>query len=52
VHLERTPEGSRRVVEIVEVVRFASQVGVRPLYTLEGGTLSPVRAGSREPAAA
>jgi pilus assembly protein CpaF len=42
VHLERTPAGSRRVAEIVEVVRFASQVGVRPLYALEGETLRRV----------
>jgi pilus assembly protein CpaF len=42
VHLERGPHGSRRVAEIVEVVRFASQVGVRALYALEGGTLSAV----------
>jgi pilus assembly protein CpaF len=42
VHLERGPPGSRRVAEIVEVVRFASQVGVRALYALEGGTLSAV----------
>jgi pilus assembly protein CpaF len=47
VHLERGPHGSRRVAEIVEVVRFASQVGVRALYVLEGGTLSAVA----EPAA-
>ena len=35
VHLERTPQGTRRVSEIAEVVRFASQVGVRPLFALE-----------------
>jgi len=39
VHLERTPQGGRRVSEIVEVVRFASQVGVRSLYALEEGLL-------------
>jgi pilus assembly protein CpaF len=39
VHLERTPRGTRRVSEIAEVVRFASQVGVRPLYALEEDAL-------------
>jgi pilus assembly protein CpaF len=42
VHLERTSSGARRVAEVVEVVRFASQVGVRPLYALEGGALRRV----------
>ena len=42
VHLERTPQGARQVAEIVEVVRFASQVGVRPLFALEGGALRGV----------
>jgi pilus assembly protein CpaF len=42
VHLERTAGGSRRVAEIVEVVRFASQVGVRPLYALDGEVLRHV----------
>jgi pilus assembly protein CpaF len=42
VHLERTSQGSRRVAEIVDVVRFASQVGVRALYALEGETLNSV----------
>jgi pilus assembly protein CpaF len=42
VHLERTSGGGRRVAEIVEVVRFASQVGVRPLYALEEGALRRV----------
>jgi pilus assembly protein CpaF len=42
VHLERTPRGARRVSEIAEVVRFASQVGVRPLYALEEGSLHRV----------
>ena len=42
VHLERTPAGTRRVAEIVEVVRFASQVGVRPLYAIEEGSLQRV----------
>ena len=44
VHLERTSQGGRRVSEIAEVVRFASQVGVRSLYALEEGSL--VRVGS------
>ena len=39
VHLERTSQGGRRVSEIAEVVRFASQVGVRSLYALEEGCL-------------
>jgi pilus assembly protein CpaF len=42
VHLERSPRGARRVSEIVEVVRFAAQVGVRPLFVLEGDSLRPV----------
>jgi pilus assembly protein CpaF len=32
VHLERAREGARRVVEVVEVVRFAGDVGVTALY--------------------
>ena len=35
VHLEHTP-GNSAVSEIAEVVRFASQVGVRPLFALGG----------------
>jgi pilus assembly protein CpaF len=46
-HLERTADGRRRVAEIVEVVRFASQVGVRPLYALEGETLHRVAEPAR-----
>jgi pilus assembly protein CpaF len=42
VHLERRPGGARRVAEVVEVVRFASQVGVRPLYALDDGELRRV----------
>ena len=42
VHLERTPQGDRRVAEIVDVVRFASQVGVRARYVREGEELSAV----------
>src|SRR3989442_10595499 len=32
VHLERNREGARRVVELVEVVRFAGDVGVTSLF--------------------
>ena len=39
VHLERDRHGARTVVEIVEVVRFASEVGVRPLFSAAGGDL-------------
>ena len=44
VHLQRAPGGARCVSEIVEVVRFAAQVGVRPLFALEDGGLRAVRA--------
>ena len=46
-HLERAPGGRRRVAEIVEVVRFASQVGVRPLYALDGEILRRVAEPAR-----
>jgi pilus assembly protein CpaF len=39
VHLERNRDGSRRVVELVEVVRFAGDVGVTSLLTAGGGTM-------------
>jgi pilus assembly protein CpaF len=42
VHLERTTAGARRVSEVVEVVRFAAQVGVRPLFAHDGETLRRV----------
>jgi pilus assembly protein CpaF len=42
VHLERSREGARAVVEIVEVVRFASEVGVRPLFSVAEGELRRV----------
>jgi pilus assembly protein CpaF len=42
VHLERLRDGARVVVEIVEVVRFASEVGVRPLFSRSNGELSRV----------
>jgi pilus assembly protein CpaF len=42
VHLERGREGARTVVEIVEVVRFAAEVGVRPLFSATGGELRRV----------
>ncbi len=44
VHLERGGEGARVVVEIVEVVRFASEVGVRPLFSTVEGELRRVAA--------
>jgi pilus assembly protein CpaF len=49
VHLERTSGGGRRVAEVVEVVRFASQVGVRPLYALEEGALRRVAEPGESP---
>jgi pilus assembly protein CpaF len=42
VHLERRRDGARTVVEIVEVVRFAAEVGVRPVFTAFGGPLERV----------
>lgn len=39
VHLERDREGGRRVVELVEVVRFAGDVGVTSLFGAHGRTL-------------
>jgi pilus assembly protein CpaF len=39
VHLERDREGGRRVVELVEVVRFAGDVGVTSLFGARGTTL-------------
>ena len=47
VHLERSREGARAVVEIVEVVRFASEVGVRPLFSAIEGELRRVAADPR-----
>ena len=44
VHLERRREGTRVVSEIVEVVRFASEVGVRPLFSMSDGRLRRVAA--------
>ena len=43
VHLERDRAGSRRAVEVVEVVRFAGEIGVTPLYEVRDGELVPVR---------
>jgi pilus assembly protein CpaF len=37
IHLARLSDGSRRVVEVGEVVRTAGSVGVRELYRLGGG---------------
>jgi pilus assembly protein CpaF len=42
VHLERRRSGERAVAEIAEVVRFASEVGVRPLFTAADGELRRV----------
>ena len=42
VHLERCREGARVVSEIVEVVRFAAEVGVRPVFALTAGELRRV----------
>jgi pilus assembly protein CpaF len=42
VHRERRHNGTRIVVEIVEVVRFASEIGVRPLFSITDGVLSRV----------
>jgi pilus assembly protein CpaF len=39
VHVERRRSGARVVAEIVEVVRFASEVGVRPLFATADGQL-------------
>jgi pilus assembly protein CpaF len=39
VHLERARDGSRRVVELVEVVRFAGDVGVKSLFDSSAGGL-------------
>jgi pilus assembly protein CpaF len=39
VHLERDRDGARRVVELVEVVRFAGDVGVTSLFGAHGRTL-------------
>jgi pilus assembly protein CpaF len=42
VHLERRRDGARVVAEIVEVVRFAAEVGVRPLFAVTDGALRRV----------
>jgi pilus assembly protein CpaF len=39
VHLERDREGARRVLELVEVVRFAGDVGVTSLFSAGARTL-------------
>ena len=41
VHLERDREGARRVVELVEVVRFAGDVGVKSLFDAADGLREP-----------
>jgi pilus assembly protein CpaF len=43
VHLERDREGQRRAVEVVEVVRFAGEIGVTTLFELRGGLLVRLR---------
>ena len=45
VHLERRRDGARVVVEIVDVVRFASEVGVRPRFSFSEGRLTGVARG-------
>jgi len=42
VHVERERDGSRRVVEVSEVVRVAGQVGVRSLFERRAGQLHEV----------
>ena len=39
VHLERSRDGTRRATELVEVVRFAGDVGVTSLLGNAGGAL-------------
>src|SRR3954463_5122136 len=41
IHLARLSDGSRRVVEVSEVVRTAGSVGVRELYRLGSEEGSP-----------
>jgi pilus assembly protein CpaF len=48
VHLERRRDGARVVAEIVEVVRFASEVGVRPLFAVTDGALGRVARERRD----
>jgi pilus assembly protein CpaF len=42
VHLERARDGTRAVTEIVDVVRFATEVGVRPVFSAIAGKLQRV----------
>jgi pilus assembly protein CpaF len=51
VHLERDREGARRAVEVVEVVRFAGEIGVTALYELREGALIRLRGPSPQLAA-
>jgi pilus assembly protein CpaF len=39
VHLERKRDGSRQVVEVDEVTRFAADVGVKSLFCARDGVL-------------
>jgi pilus assembly protein CpaF len=45
VHLERRRDGGRVVTEVAEVVRFASEVGVRPLFASHDAALVRVAGG-------
>jgi pilus assembly protein CpaF len=45
VHLERDRDGARRLVELVEVVRFAGDVGVTSLFGANGRALRTPSAG-------
>jgi pilus assembly protein CpaF len=47
IHLARLSDGSRRVVEVAEVVRAAGSVGVRELYRLGSETEGRPWAGKR-----
>jgi pilus assembly protein CpaF len=49
VHVERRRSGARAVAEIAEVVRFASEVGVRPLFTTVDDELHRAGAGRGRP---
>ncbi len=48
VHVERERDGSRRVVEVSEVVRVAGQVGVRSLFERRAGQLHEVAVAGPE----
>jgi pilus assembly protein CpaF len=48
VHLARAGDGSRRVVEIAEVVRAAGGVGVREVWRRGPGAVEPIRLSSAD----